>query len=294
MSANLAMGELTRHLTNVALHVREFVTDPEVLAANPDGGRRLIELIEQMEQSLTGLRSERRITSDIAGSMGGRGGESGSAWTALLLRRLNEGLEKALMSADRGLAASQSRDREEVEVRRERVKLKAESKETSISWRGQAFKLFDALQYLSAAQRNGELEIESASGDRIWLYVKQGQLVGAASRRPRPGLRLGDILIEQGAIGKGKLHEVLSDHSDSSKPLGQILLMEGLVDQEQLGSALEHQMMAFFDVSARLTPVKMKFIEGQERKIPDDAEFRIDLNWLTLEQARISDEETVS
>ena len=53
--------------------------------------------------------------------------------------------------------------------------------------------------------------------------------------------RLGDILIQQGAITEDDLVSALAAQKSMGDMLGEILLRRGLIDLEQLGAALEEQ-----------------------------------------------------
>ena len=66
--------------------------------------------------------------------------------------------------------------------------------------------------------------------------------------------RLGDVLVEQGAISEEQIMQALADQRQTKMQLGRFLLHRGLVTRKQLGKALAEQFeIPFFDFDPNST-----------------------------------------
>jgi hypothetical protein len=54
-------------------------------------------------------------------------------------------------------------------------------------------------------------------------------------------MKLGQILVRQQAISPNTLEQVIAAQSQWSRPLGEILIGQGLIDEAQLNIALQEQ-----------------------------------------------------
>ncbi|HPF14673.1 MAG: DUF4388 domain-containing protein [Planctomycetes bacterium] len=125
--------------------------------------------------------------------------------------------------------------------------------------------------------------------EEVQLHFQTGQLVHAYSENAPPNLRLGEILVEQGAITEERLQSLLYCHKSSPQMLGEILLEGGLVEPEHLQRALNHQIQCLFD---RLFTYRREAHFRFEPGLPDTTAQRAHVNvlHLLLESARSYDE----
>ncbi len=131
---------------------------------------------------------------------------------------------------------------------------------------------------------NLTLPIES-----LQLHFEAGNLVHAYSENAPANLRLGEILVEQGAIEEERLNSLLYCHRSSPKLLGEILISGGVVDSEDLHKALNYQIQCLFD---RLFTYRKQAHFRFEPGLPDTTAHRARVNvlQLLLESARAYDE----
>ncbi len=98
----------------------------------------------------------------------------------------------------------------------------------------------EVLQLLELQRQSGALTV-SGTGKRVILYVRSGLLDLARSRGLPGSFRIGRFLVQQQAITKEALSHFLSARTDGAGLLGDALVREGLVTEEQVRKALEAQ-----------------------------------------------------
>jgi hypothetical protein len=99
--------------------------------------------------------------------------------------------------------------------------------------------IVDVIQLMHSTRNSGILEISGRKG-KSQLVFKNGYIVGACHLNN--GIRIGDILVSQGAINEATLQEALEiQHTPGSnrKPLIVTLLEGNLVDEQQAYTALK-------------------------------------------------------
>lgn len=146
----------------------------------------------------------------------------------------------------------------------------------------------DLLAMLQAQGKTGVLTI-SHTVETINLHFDRGELVHAYSEHPPEGMRLGEILLEQGAITQKNLNSVLFDQfSASTRQIGDVLRDCGVVTDEELEQALTLQVQELFHRLFRLADAVFRFTPG----LPPAPENRARRNvvQLLLESARVHDE----
>ncbi|MFZ4758515.1 MAG: hypothetical protein ACOYLX_10150, partial [Burkholderiaceae bacterium] len=69
--------------------------------------------------------------------------------------------------------------------------------------------------------------------------------------QPATKLRLGEILVQQGALTAAQLDEVLAEQRATGGRLGRVLVAKGLLSERSLGLALARQLkVEFIDLRA--------------------------------------------
>lgn len=145
----------------------------------------------------------------------------------------------------------------------------------------------DFLGFLQVQGKTGLLEI-LLPNERVTMYVSRGDLVEAFSDNSPSNSRLGEILVEQGAIDMKTLNSFFVYHTKSHGRLGRALEVHELVTEEQLRAALTEQVVRMVRRMLEASDAPFVFHEG---RIDDSAtDFRLGVIELLLESARLADE----
>jgi len=164
----------------------------------------------------------------------------------------------------------------------------AESSQPGFSGDCTSMPVPDLLAMLQAQGKTGVLTI-THTVETINLHFDRGELVHAYSEHPPEGMRLGEILLKQGAITQKKLNSVLFDQFSAAKrQIGDVLRECEMVTDEELEQALTQQVQELFHRLFRLADAVFRFSPG----LPPAPENRARRNvvQLLLESARIHDE----
>lgn len=143
----------------------------------------------------------------------------------------------------------------------------------------------DLVSFLGVQQKTGLLEIRTPN-QSFTLELDAGQVAHLQSNRAGKGERLGDILVEMGIVDRRAVEEAYRAHPRGR--VGELLLNNGLVKQEQLFEALQRQIHVLFQRLASEPMERFTFWAGpllhaQER-------LRLNATALMLEAARVKDE----
>ncbi len=151
----------------------------------------------------------------------------------------------------------------------------------------QTIPLPDLIGWLSSQKKDGSLEVWTQD-ESITLYLEKGNLVHAVSDRSPTGNRLGEILIEQGVLDENELDRLIDQAKESNLKLGDLLSSESVITEEELRRALETQVQRLFDRLFQVEDARFGFKDC----VPVDLDGRIQLNvnYLFLESARALDE----
>ena len=146
--------------------------------------------------------------------------------------------------------------------------------------------LVDFVSLLSHMGRNGVLEVR-AEEKSFTLQLDQGSVLFAAGGAPA-GLRLGDVLVEQGALTEATLEQALAERR-AGEVLGDLLLRTERVTPAELEAALTQQMAQLF---GRMHGVGtgFEFVFEEGRHVLADSHARQGASMLLLEGARLLDE----
>ena len=142
------------------------------------------------------------------------------------------------------------------------------------------------LSFLQVQAKTGTLRVNIGT-EVISLVLEEGDLVSATSDNSPPGLRLGEILVEQGRIDPARLEAFLVDFAVGREPIGEALEREGLVDRQDLEAALELQVRLIF---TRLLCSENAYFRFQIGGSSRGAGARYNITQLLLDSYRIQDE----
>lgn len=101
------------------------------------------------------------------------------------------------------------------------------------------------IENLHVDARTATLKV-SLPSETIELHFLSGELVHAFSHDSPKGLRLGELLVAQGALTEAELASAITQNQNSKRPLGASLARGGWVNEDQLEEALEEQVRALF------------------------------------------------
>lgn len=164
---------------------------------------------------------------------------------------------------------------------------KPTSPSTVLHGRCESVSVNELLSFLGTLGKTGTLSVETRE-ERFTIQMEDGYVVHASSNRSPPALRLGAILVEQGAIEPDRLRQFLRTHDRSISRLGVALEREELVSREQLTAALEHQIQHVFKRISSSSDAAFAF-EEHEGGFSDER-VRLGVVRLLLESAAALDE----
>jgi len=144
----------------------------------------------------------------------------------------------------------------------------------------------DLLSFLSTTKKSGLLRV-AAPGERFLLQLEEGAVVYAFGDAPPSGEELGELLIGQGTLTQEQL-ELLPEHRAQSAWLDPALLETGWISRESLGSALASQTKSSFFRLCSVDDARYTFYEGA--RVQNLVEVRHNAVELLLEFSRVSDE----
>ena len=153
--------------------------------------------------------------------------------------------------------------------------------------------LANLLQAVSMSQSRGILSLTNGNQKALIQFCTQGiRLVSGAGR----ALPLGRILVRSGKISDEQLNELLAAQRRSGMRLGDLILEEGLVAQSDMDQALREQVAEEIYELFAWDAARFYFAESDNEVLPKDAgplaQVLLDSNLLSLmvEAARRADE----
>ncbi len=110
------------------------------------------------------------------------------------------------------------------------------------------FGLPDIVQLIGLQRKTGTLHLKTP-GEAVKVIFEAGNIVAAESSMNRPSDRIGNALVTQGALTQEQLGEALKVQKQTMQRLGHVLISEKIVSEEKLRKAVEAQL---FQVVFRL------------------------------------------
>lgn len=145
----------------------------------------------------------------------------------------------------------------------------------------------DLLAMMQAMGKTGVLRVSHPNED-VLLHFEDGDLVHAFSERTPGHLRLGELLVQQGALDRERLESVLFCQP-GEKRLGDVLTEGRIVTEEQLEAAVAHQVQQLFHRMFGYHDATFRFEPGLP-PVDEGSRARRNVIQLLLESARHNDE----
>ena len=142
----------------------------------------------------------------------------------------------------------------------------------------------EILQMLQIQRLSGALTVTSKNR-QVTIFVRLGDIDLATSRGLREEFLLGRYLVEDGAIGRQRLEEILADKS-SVLPSGERLIEEGGVQPEAIDRALKRQTAELVYECVRWTRGRFSFVAGAGSAVAERARLGVSVNTLIMEGFR--------
>lgn len=150
-----------------------------------------------------------------------------------------------------------------------------------------SFGIPEVLSFLESMDKTGTLLVTTFV-ENFSIVLEEGEVVHAASDATPPGLRLGDILVQQGATTYADLKRFIEANRESRLPLGELVVREGIAEREDLEEALEFQIRQLFQRLFTARDASFVFHEG--RTGPSKIGVHMNLTRLLLETSFEADE----
>lgn len=109
---------------------------------------------------------------------------------------------------------------------------------------GQVFSLHEVLDFLGRANKCGAVSLTHGE-ETFHIELARGFVVNATSSNPPPGMRLGELLVAQGAITEEALDDFLERNGTRAR-LGEALENEEIVPRGSVNVALLQQISELF------------------------------------------------
>ena len=152
----------------------------------------------------------------------------------------------------------------------------------------QSISIAEILGFIASLRKSGTLVVHAAEEDFL-IELLDGNVIYAQGDHPPPGLLLGEILVAQGAVLQEELDEFLEEEPTDEQILGTALLEDGVITREALRIALSYQVQHLFFRMTREQDAYFQFEEDIHRINSDD--ILLNVQMLLLESARTQDEQ---
>jgi outer membrane protein assembly factor BamB/tetratricopeptide (TPR) repeat protein len=101
-----------------------------------------------------------------------------------------------------------------------------------------SFSLGEVFQSLAVNNHTGTLKIRESGGEEKFVYFSKGEIC-LFSSKSNPNLRIGEILVRQGAISRAELESAFEEQQETQERLGKVLVKSFGLKSEFLQKALE-------------------------------------------------------
>ncbi|HED65629.1 MAG TPA: DUF4388 domain-containing protein [Planctomycetes bacterium] len=145
----------------------------------------------------------------------------------------------------------------------------------------------DLVGFLSCGRKTGVLWVDSEAENFV-IELREGGLVRATSNRTPETLRLGELLVQLGALDKGEIEQVVQDARQAGMSLGGYLIRSGRAKEEEIEAALLVQVQSLFQRLMSTENAVYRFREGVD--LADAQSLDLNVTQLLLEGARLHDE----
>ena len=149
--------------------------------------------------------------------------------------------------------------------------------------------LAELMGFLAFGSKTGVLFVDSPD-ENFLIGLSNGNLMHASSDRTPEGMRLGEVLVGLGYLTRRQLERFLAQHDRNTGDVsGELLLETGMISDEELQGALEHQVRQLFFRLVHTKNALFRFREGMQVTLA--YQVNLPVNQLILESAQALDEE---
>lgn len=202
---------------------------------------------------------------------------------------------------ERKRAAEKARNARNARLRNESKKFKEEKRQrqqskphekledldTDLLGTTRCFAIPEILGLVSSLRKSGVFYAKNA-WENFLLEFQHGSVVFAHGDSPPEGLRLGEILVSQGALTAERLAEFLEAHRDELDIMGVALVRRELITEEQLRKAVAFQVQHVVHRMYGSRTASFEFREGDS--VAKSSDVKLNVTQLLLESARSLDE----
>jgi len=151
------------------------------------------------------------------------------------------------------------------------------------------FGLADVLQFIAGNQKAGVLQLNSKN-DKASIAFENGQVTGAVYGRQGRQDQLHNYLLRSKRIDREKLESILKIQNDTGIPLGDLLLKEGLMTQDEINSLVVFKIQEVLDEVFTWSDARYKFNPDERLYQNSRSQVAIQAESLLLETLRRKDE----
>lgn len=151
------------------------------------------------------------------------------------------------------------------------------------------FGLADVLQFIASNQKAGVLQLTSKN-DKASIAFDNGQVTGAVYGRQGRQDQLQNYLLRSKKVDTEKLESILKIQNDTGIPLGDLLIKEGLMTQEEINSIVVFKIQEVLDEVFTWSDARYKFNPEERLYQNSRAQVSIQAESLLLETLRRKDE----
>lgn len=151
------------------------------------------------------------------------------------------------------------------------------------------FGLADVLQFISGNQKAGVLQLNSRS-DKASIAFDSGKITGAVYGRLGKQDQLQNYLMRSKKVNPEQLESILAIQHDTSIPLGDLLIKEGLMNQEEIDGLVVFKIQEVLDEVFTWSDARYKFNPEERLYRNSRSRVAIPAESLILEALRRKDE----
>jgi hypothetical protein len=151
------------------------------------------------------------------------------------------------------------------------------------------FGLADVLQFIAGNQKAGVLQLTSKN-DKASIAFDHGKITGAVYGRQGRQDQLQNYLLRSKKVEQGKLESILKIQVDTGIPLGELLLKEGLMSQEEIDGLVTFKIQEVLDEVFTWSDARYKFNPEERLYQNSRSQVAIPAESLLLETLRRKDE----
>ncbi|MDQ7798266.1 MAG: DUF4388 domain-containing protein [Candidatus Edwardsbacteria bacterium] len=151
------------------------------------------------------------------------------------------------------------------------------------------FGLADVLQFIAGNQKAGVLQLTSKN-DKASIAFDHGKITGAVYGRQGRQDQLQNYLLRSKKVQQAKLESILKIQVDTGIPLGELLLKEGLMAQEEIDDLVIFKIQEVLDEVFTWSDARYKFNPEERLYQNSRSQVAVPAESLLLETLRRKDE----